>query len=56
MHDTLINPFVPTAPYEGALKLAKIAEKTRALMIYKKLYFCMVPYLQIFAPGAALCL
>ena len=26
------NPFVPTAPYEGALKLAEIAEKTPTLM------------------------
>jgi hypothetical protein len=32
----LFNPFVPTAPYEGALKLAKIAEKTQALMGYTK--------------------
>ena len=28
----LFNPFVPTAPYKGALKLAEIAEKTQALM------------------------
>ena len=32
----MFNPFVPTAPYEGALELAEIAEKTQALMGYTK--------------------
>ena len=31
-----LNPLLPTAPYKGALKLAKIVEKTQALMGYTK--------------------
>ena len=40
IHLLSLNPFVPTAPYKGALNLSEIAKKTQELMGYDLLIKC----------------